>query len=251
VLTFDLARAEVGPGRRVLDVGCGTGRHSFASWKSGASVVAFDIAIDDLNDVAATGKAMVEAGEVESLEGGAVGGDAYHLPFCDQSFDVVVVSEVFEHLADDLAAMRECARVLRPDGVFVVTVPRTGPEAINWLLSKEYHSNVGGHIRIYRRRQLTARLGDAGFVEVTHEYRHGLHAPYWWLRCALGVNRPERRIVDSYHRLLVWEIMRNPRVLRVLGKVLDPVIGKSYVVYLRLNRDASVSANEPSVLVGA
>ena len=248
MLTFDLARARVEPGSRVLDVGCGTGRHAFAAWKSSASVVALDVAIDDLNEVSGMWHAMAEEGELDSLIGGAVAGDAYHLPLCDRSVDVVVASEVLEHLHDDIAAMRECARVLRPDGMFVVTVPRTGPEAINWLLSKEYHANVGGHVRIYRRSQLVARLGQAGFIEVAHEYRHGLHSPYWWLRCALGVNRPERRIVERYHRLLVWEIMHNPRALRVLGRILDPLIGKSYVLYLRLDPERRVD-NEPSMLV--
>ena len=249
MLSFDLARVGVGPGRRVLDVGCGTGRHAFASWKSGASVVALDLAIDDLAGVAAMCTAMLDASELEAIEGGVAVGDACLLPFVDQSFDVIVASEIFEHLGDDQNAMRECARVLRSDGTFVVTVPRTGPEAINWLLSKEYHTTEGGHVRIYRRGQLLSRLADSGCVEVGHEYRHGLHAPYWWLRCALGVNRPERRVVAAYHRLLVWEIVRQPLVLRALARVLDPVIGKSLVLYLRHDPAATPIAPAKASLV--
>ena len=235
MLSLDFERAGITAGCRVLDLGCGTGRHAFAAWKNGAAVVAFDRAIEDLRGVATLSAAMLEAGEVASIDGGVLAGDACFLPFADQSFDVVVASEIFEHLHDDAAAMSECARVLRTGGVFVVTVPRAGPEAMNWLLSKDYHTSEGGHVRIYRRAQLRSRLRAVGFFEVAREYRHGLHSPYWWLRCALGVNRPERRVVAAYHRLLVWEIVRQPRALQILAKLLDPLIGKSIVVYLRLD----------------
>jgi glycosyltransferase involved in cell wall biosynthesis len=240
VLTVDLDRLGVVAGTRLLDIGCGNGRHAFAAWKAGSGVVAVDASVAELGDVATMAGAMLVAGEVSAIDGGVLAGDALALPFADRSFDVIVASEIFEHILDDHAAMRECARVLRPDGVVALSVPRALPEAINWLLSWDYHHNPGGHIRIYRRRQLLARLSLAGLEQVHHEYRHGLHSPYWWLRCALGVNRPERRAVALYHRLLVWEIVRQPFVLRLAAKGLDPLIGKSLVVYLR--HDASTPA---------
>ena len=75
------------------------------------------------------------------------------LPFADATFDRVICSEVLEHLPDDRTAMGELARVLRPGGTMAMTVPRYGPELVNWALSDEYHAVQGGHIRIYRRRQ--------------------------------------------------------------------------------------------------
>jgi SAM-dependent methyltransferase len=177
--------------------------------------------------------AMCEAGELaEPPSGGVLAGDAYALPFADETFDVVIASEVLEHLVRDSAAMHELRRVLRSDGIVAVSVPRFGPEVVNWLLSRKYHDRAGGHVRIYRRRELLGRLSGAGFAVRGTEYRHGLHSPYWWLRCALGVDRPERRPVAAFHRLLVWEIERQPLLTRVLGAVLDPLIGKSLVVYL-------------------
>ena len=62
-----------------------------------------------------------------------------------------MASEVLEHIPDDVTAMAEIARVLKPGGRVAVTVPRYGPERICWALSDEYHANEGGHIRIYRR----------------------------------------------------------------------------------------------------
>ena len=73
------------------------------------------------------------------------------LPFADGTFDRVIASEVLEHIPDDAAAMAELARVLRPGGTMAVTVPRCGPEVVNWVLSDEYHDVPGGHVRIYRR----------------------------------------------------------------------------------------------------
>ena len=91
-----------------------------------------------------------------------VQGDALHLPFADGAFDRVIASEVLEHIPDDVAAMAELARVLRPGGTMAVTVPRCGPELVNWALSDEYHDEPGGHVRIYRRSPLSARLQRAG-----------------------------------------------------------------------------------------
>jgi SAM-dependent methyltransferase len=233
VLTVDLERLKVSSGTRLLDIGCGSGRHAFAAWKAGGRVVAVDAAPEGLPDVLNMTAAMLAAGEISVVDGGVLAGDACELPFADGSFDAILASEIFEHVPDDSRAMRECARVLRREGVLALSVPRAFPEVVNWILSWDYHNSPGGHVRIYRRRELLRRLSAAGFVEVHHEYRHGLHSPYWWLRCALGVNRPDRRVVAAYHRLLVWEIVRQPPILRFAAKVLDPLIGKSFVLYLR------------------
>jgi hypothetical protein len=65
-----------------------------------------------------------------------------------------------------------------------------------------------------------------------HHYAHGLHSPYWWLKCFVGTTNDENRFVKAYHRLLVWDIMKAPRATRLAERVLSPLIGKSIVVYL-------------------
>ncbi|HEY6426475.1 MAG TPA: class I SAM-dependent methyltransferase [Acidimicrobiales bacterium] len=233
MLTVDYGRLGVRPGDRLLDLGCGFGRHAFEAARRGASVVALDAGPGEVAQVRATLGAMVEAGELAADDAAsAVQGDALSLPFADGTFDRVIASEVLEHIPDDTAAMRELARVLRPGGTMAVTVPRCLPEAVNWALSDEYHDTPGGHVRIYRRSTLERRLESAGLAPTGHHYAHGLHSPYWWLRCLVGPSNESHPAVSAYHRLLVWDIVSAPLVTRTADRMLNPLIGKSLVLYL-------------------
>ncbi len=234
MLTADYDRLGLRSGDRVLDLGCGFGRHAFEAARRGAEVVALDAGRDEVEGVVATFLAMYEAGELdpEAVHTGAVQGDALALPFPDGAFDRVICSEVLEHIPDDRGAMAELARVLRPGGTMAITVPRFGPELINWALSDEYHNVPGGHIRIYRRAVLEERLGAAGLKVSGHHYAHGLHSPYWWLKCLVGTTNDQNPLVRAYHRLLVWDIVKRPATTRVAEAVLAPLMGKSLVVYL-------------------
>jgi SAM-dependent methyltransferase len=220
-------------GDAVLDLGCGFGRHAFEAARRGARVVALDAGRDEVVAVRATLAAMFDAGElgVDTLAV-AVQGDALALPFADETFDRVICSEVLEHIPDDVAAMAELARVLRRGGTMAVTVPRRGPERINWALSREYHEVPGGHIRIYSRRVLEERLASVGLRVRAHHHAHALHSPYWWLKCLVGTTNDNNFFVRQYHRLLVWDIMKHPALTTRLDAALNPLVGKSLVVYL-------------------
>jgi SAM-dependent methyltransferase len=234
VLTVDFDRLPVGPGDRVLDMGCGGGRHAFALYRRGAHVTALDMDPAELKDVAGMFAGMRDAGEVpEGATAAAVRGTAYSLPFADDTFDHVVCAEVLEHLPQDGRAMAELTRVLKPGGMIAVTVPRWGPELVCWALSSAYHEVEGGHVRIYRGHELAAKLGSAGLEPLDRHHAHGLHSPDWWLKCAVGVRNDDHVLPRLYHRLLVWDITHRPLVTRVAERVLNPLIGKSLVVYLR------------------
>ena len=185
-----------------------------------------------LKEVAVMSRALIEEGHVPAgVTASFLQGDATRLPFADGSFDRVIVSEVFEHIPDDTAAMAEVARILTPDGKAAVTVPRYWPERVCWALSDEYHANEGGHVRIYRTDQILERLQRNGLRPLRSHHAHALHAPYWWLKCASGVRDEEAPLPKLYHRLLVWQIENQPRSLELLERTLNPVLGKSLVIY--------------------
>ena len=232
MLTVDFSRFPIGPGERVLDLGCGAGRHAFEALRRGAHVVALDTDEGELQQVRDMFAAMGEAGEVPAhASATAVIADATAMPFPDGSFDRVIAAEVLEHIPADQAAMNEIARVLRPGGVAAVTVPAWLPERICWRLSDDYHTVPGGHLRIFTRGELEMKLARAGLSVGGHHHAHALHSPYWWLKCAVGVHDDGHPLARAYHRLLVWEIMKQPAIMRVADRALNPLIGKSVVVY--------------------
>ena len=234
MLTVDFDRLGLLPGDRTLDMGCGAGRHAFEMYRRGADVIAFDQDADELAKVSDMFAEMRRAGEVpEGAEADVKEGDALALPFADAEFDRVVAAEILEHVPADIQAIQELVRVLRPGGTMAVTVPRWLPEVICWQLSRDYHDTPGGHIRIYTDKELATKAENAGLELTGKGYAHGLHSPYWWLKCAVGVDNDTNPAVKAYHRLLVWDIMKRPRATRVAERILDPVIGKSLVLYFR------------------
>jgi SAM-dependent methyltransferase len=232
VLTVDFGRLPISPGARVLDLGCGAGRHAFEAARRGARVIALDADRKELDQVAAVAAAMDEAGEIPAGASiRAAAGDATAMPFEDGAFDVVIASEVMEHIRADQAAMDEVSRVLRPGGTAAVTVPAWLPERICWLLSDDYHNVPGGHVRIFTQHELQTKLGRAGLLVGGHHRAHALHSPYWWVKCAVGVHDDGHPLASAYHKLLVWDIMRKPAATRIADQALNPLIGKSLVIY--------------------
>jgi SAM-dependent methyltransferase len=233
MLTVDFDRLGVRPGDRVLDLGCGAGRHAFELYRRGADVTAFDQDEPELRKVEEMFAAMRAEGQVPAAATArVVPGDALALPFPDGHFDQVVAAEILEHVPEDARAMAEIVRVLRPGGQAAVTVPRWWPERVCWALSDAYHLVDGGHVRIYTARELTRKLAEAGLEPVGRHYAHGLHSPYWWIKCAVGVDREGHPLPRLYHRMLVWDMMRRPWLTRTAEHLLNPVLGKSVVVYL-------------------
>jgi len=238
VLTIEPERLNLEPGAKVLDLGCGDGRHIRATRRMvGVTGIALDLGE---KEVARTAASLEDLDNMNPAVGGTVPGagpwsvvrgDGYALPFATGSFDCVIISEVLEHLHHDDDALEELTRVLRPGGLLAVSVPRAGPEAVCWVISHKYRSMLGGHVRIYSRAALRQKLVDHGYEVFASHFAHGLHSPFWWLKCIVGIDNEDSLPVRLYHRLLVWDLMKRPLVTRLAEKLLNPFIGKSVVFY--------------------
>ena len=153
---------------------------------------------------------------------------------------MIVASEVLEHLWATEWAMSELVRVLQPGGRIAVTVPTRVPRAhlLGARLALPRHSRwPRAHLQAPPTSRRTSTR--AGLTLRGRDHQHGLHSPYWWIRCAGGVNNPDRFLARKYHDLLVKQITDNPRWLAAIDRVLNPLIGKSLIVYARASERVS------------
>ncbi len=235
--SFDFAKFGDMRQKIVLDLGAGSGRHSVEALLAGAVVIAFELdvmALTELKENVMTAADYVGQDRSEILGRlHLISGDARALPFLADSFDVVILAEVLEHIVEDGLVISQAERVTKCGGHMGVAVPRAFPELINWSLSKRYHAVSGGHIRIYRRSTLIRRLEYGSLKVEAWTHKHGLHSPYWWLKCLVGLEKNDSRIVIAAHNALVRQMMHEVPVLDRLDKALNPIIGKSLIIYVR------------------
>lgn len=233
MLTVDYELLGIKDGERVLDIGCGEGRHSWQACKqSHCLVCALDIEQVNLK------KAhhvlwLLDKQEESKGKWVLVRGDIISLPFEDGSFDKIVCSEVLEHIPDDKQGIKEMVRVLKDDGTLVISVPSYLQESICWRLSTDYHENPGGHVRIYKASELVSKLRHYNLDIFSVRHKHALHSFYWISRCLFGVNNEKALIPSLYHKFLVWDINTKSRPIRMLDTLLNSFFSKSVVLYAR------------------
>jgi ubiquinone/menaquinone biosynthesis C-methylase UbiE len=164
---------------RILDCACGRGFYlNMYRYVSGCRLVGLEL------DAEIIGKAQRHVGHLPGIT--LVRGNIYALPFPDDYFDGVILSEILEHVADDVAGLREVRRVLKPGGVAAITVPNANYpllwDPINWALERVAHRHIqngplagiwANHVRLYERDQLRTAVQQAGLaVEVERSFTH-------------------------------------------------------------------------------
>lgn len=237
LLTVDLAKLEVGPGDLVLDAGCGEGRHCFGCLERGAQVVGLDLDFPSIRD--ASKRLRRRAQDLDAL-GSMVQGNTFHLPYAAETFDRVICSEVMEHVHDYVAAARELARVTRPGGRLAITIPTATSEHLYLRLGDEYFESPGGHIRIFRPRQLAKGLAAAGLATVGVGFAHGFHTPYWVLRSAMHLpDADQSRLVTAYRHFLI--AATGSAWMARQEAVLNYICPKSVILYAHKPQDARSS----------
>lgn len=152
-----LRRAGVAAAPRILDAGCGTGRNMVEFGRLGEAE-GVDFSEDAVAFCRERGLQRVRQARLEEL------------PFADDSFDLLLATDVIEHVEDDRRALAELRRVAAPDARLVITVP-----AYNWLWSQ--HDDAHQHRRRYTMRRLRGSVSATGWEPVVSSYYYSAVLP--------------------------------------------------------------------------
>ena len=177
---------DMSPGMRVLDVGCGNGFTCGEFLRRHCEVVGVDLSLEGIE----IARKAYPAGRFEILPAD----DQLVANLGEAPFDLVVSTEVVEHLYDPRAYARGCFGALKPGGRFICTTPYHG-FAKNILLALanrwDAHANPlwdGGHIKLWSRKTLARLLTETGFVNL--QFRGAGRLPFLWMTMVMAGDKP-------------------------------------------------------------
>ena len=213
----ELARAGVSLAARSLDVGSGTGSNLRLLREIGfRNVTGLDASEAAIRHCAEKGLPPVRHGDVCAL------------PFADASFDLVVASDVIEHVDDDGQALHELRRVLAPSGTLLLTVPAF-PSL--WGLQ----DRVGMHKRRYRMRPLLELMRGNGLApDRAYHFNYLLFAPIWLARRLIDLFRIDLRSEGEVNSPMINAVLSRIFAVDVAtAGTIRPPFGVSILVVAR------------------
>lgn len=231
--TIHMKKLRLQANQNLLDLGCGLGRHLFTAAQhcsdDSLNLYGVDRSLDDLKTTKARSAdfsaALPSANQLQLVKG-----DALNIPFANDFFDRVICSEVLEHIPDYQLAIKEIARVTKTGGHVGISVPHAWPERINWFISDDYKKDTG-HIHLFNKGTLTAAFKQYGLHCYDHHYEHGFHSAYWWLKSTEWNRKTPSFLLRKYQQFLDWELIHGGKPLRRFEKAINPLLGKSLVLY--------------------
>ena len=176
----------------VIDVGCGDGEHSYFCARQGAEVIFIDMDAAKLSGA----EKKIRASPAHAYR--AILSDCNPIPLPDATGDIIICTEVLEHVTDPRQFLEELVRVAKPGAQFVVTVPDARSEKLVAATAPDMYFKAPNHIRIFAEEELRDYLIDSG-LEIQNEQYFG---SYWSMYMALSwltSENDENLPIDNSH----------------------------------------------------
>ena len=228
--TFNFNSLNLKKIKTAIDVGCGNGRHlkSLGFRLNQAKIIGIDQSEKEINNLVAEFQEHNCKNQNSYL---FIRGDVRDIEIPDNSQDLVICSEVLEHVPNFKDVLKECYRILKPGAVMLISVPSYLPESLCWMYSKEYMQTPGGHIRIFKKEFLKECFKELDLKLFKQHREHAMHSIYWILKARN--NMEEDKFLKSFHGLLVRQMFGQAKLSLFLERLLNPIFGKSECFYLR------------------
>jgi SAM-dependent methyltransferase len=234
---FDAATGELARGvhvpasHTVVDVGCGDGAFIHFCARQGAEVIFID------RDEAALARttAKIEASPARAHRG--IRSDCDPIPLADNSGDLVICTEVLEHVPDPEKFLLELIRVARPGGQLLITVPDSRSEHFVGATAPPQYFQEPNHIRIFSSQQFRELVLSAGLEIESQQFMGCFWSIYWplsWLTCEPGSGLPvdnPHPITDHWTRL--WQAVQDHPQGHKIREALNQLLPKSQSIVAR------------------
>lgn len=214
----------------MVDVGCGNGRHlkSLGFKLNEAKIIGIDQSFDEINSLRREFDNHICKNQNNYI---FLNEDVRYIALPNNSQDLVICSEVLEHVPNFEKVLKECHRILKPGAVLLISVPTYFPESLCWKYSKKYMQTPGGHIRIFKNSFLLEEFSKLKLTLFKHHREHAMHSLYWIFKARN--NMEDSEFLRSFHALLVKQMFGQAKFSYTLEKILNPFFGKSECYYLR------------------
>ena len=200
----------VNSGMKVVDIGCGDGTYVAFCNRLGAEVTFIDV---QEAKVRALETRLREAGHGGKIEG--IVSECDPIPVADGHADLVISTEVLEHVKDPEKVLREIVRIGAPDATYCLTVPDGRAEMMVKNLAPPEYFEEPNHINIFSSDDFEELVESCGLEVVSHEYLAGFWAIFFLLKWA--TSEPGEKLLDTvhpatYHWARAWEeALKHPR----------------------------------------
>tara|TARA_R110001592_G_scaffold215025_2_gene468306 strand:+ start:83859 stop:84608 length:750 start_codon:yes stop_codon:yes gene_type:complete len=212
----------------VIDVGCGDGRHSFFCARQGAEV----LFIDRDAEILAGAEKSIMATPAHAYR--AILSDCDPIPLPEATGDVVICTEVLEHVPDPRQFLAELVRVAKPAARLVVTVPDARSEELAGAVAPGGYFQEPNHIRIFAKGELESLLLSSG-LEIQREQYFG---SFWSMYMALSwltSDTDEILALDNPHPIpdhwtMLWKGLQNHPRGSLVTEALNQLLPRTHCI---------------------